>query len=172
MSSSTDYITLVCVRDPKGKLRVRFHSYCNHEGRTFTNVYDNRYNCQFPTDIRAEGALYRIGSHDLSLMNNDGKKPFYRVNRANIVRLPPDAVAANANANANADGTSDDLPQVFLVQECVICMNAPPEVVFLPCAHVCACVQCTGELRLRKRMACCPLCRRDIIHTLDYHPEE
>ena len=40
--------------------------------------------------------------------------------------------------------------------ECVICMDSAPDVIFLPCGHVCACRACAEPL------AECPLCRQDI----------
>ena len=77
-------VTLQCV--PQGsKLRIRFHSYTNEEGKTFTNVYDNSYNCQFPRAIREVGRYYEISPSDLFLVGGDnGKSPFYRVPKNNI----------------------------------------------------------------------------------------
>jgi len=40
--------------------------------------------------------------------------------------------------------------------ECVICMETVPDVIFLPCGHVCGCQACAEPL------AECPLCRQDI----------
>ena len=77
-------ITLQCVAQGS-KLRIRFHSYTNEDGKTFTNVYDNSYNCQFPRAIREEGRYYEIGDNDLILVGGDGgKAPFYRVAKNNI----------------------------------------------------------------------------------------
>ncbi|KAM7033941.1 E3 ubiquitin-protein ligase LRSAM1 isoform 2-T2 [Acridotheres tristis] len=40
--------------------------------------------------------------------------------------------------------------------ECVVCMEQEPQMIFLPCGHVCCCQGCCGRLHS------CPLCRRDI----------
>lgn len=80
----TTKITLQCVAQGS-KLRIRFHSYTNEEGKTFTNVYDNSYNCQFPRAIREVGRYYEINPSDLILVGGDnGKSPFYRVPKNNI----------------------------------------------------------------------------------------
>ena len=34
----------------KNKLRVKFHSYVNVEGKRFTNAYNNNYNCRFTNE--------------------------------------------------------------------------------------------------------------------------
>ncbi|XP_039244722.1 E3 ubiquitin-protein ligase LRSAM1 isoform X2 [Pipra filicauda] len=40
--------------------------------------------------------------------------------------------------------------------ECVVCMEQEPQMIFLPCGHVCCCQSCC------ERLLSCPLCRRDI----------
>ncbi|XP_050836932.1 E3 ubiquitin-protein ligase LRSAM1 isoform X2 [Serinus canaria] len=40
--------------------------------------------------------------------------------------------------------------------ECVVCMEQEPEMIFLPCGHVCCCQGCC------ERLHSCPLCRHDI----------
>lgn len=47
-------ITLQCVKE-KSKLRIKFHSFTDTEGKVYTNVYNNALNCKFPKDIRKEG---------------------------------------------------------------------------------------------------------------------
>lgn len=41
--------------------------------------------------------------------------------------------------------------------ECVICMDAKCEVVFVPCGHMCCCLSCCD-----KELQSCPMCRGDI----------
>ncbi|NWT71078.1 LRSM1 ligase, partial [Prunella himalayana] len=43
-----------------------------------------------------------------------------------------------------------------LQPECVVCMEQEPQMIFLPCGHVCCCQGCCERLRS------CPLCRQDI----------
>ncbi|NXF92194.1 LRSM1 ligase, partial [Eubucco bourcierii] len=40
--------------------------------------------------------------------------------------------------------------------ECVVCMEQEPQIIFLPCGHVCCCQNCC------ERLQPCPLCRKDI----------
>ncbi|NXP80030.1 LRSM1 ligase, partial [Ramphastos sulfuratus] len=40
--------------------------------------------------------------------------------------------------------------------ECVVCMEQEPQIIFLPCGHVCCCQSCC------ERLQPCPLCRKDI----------
>ncbi|NWQ68632.1 LRSM1 ligase, partial [Neopipo cinnamomea] len=40
--------------------------------------------------------------------------------------------------------------------ECVVCMEQEPQMIFLPCGHICCCQSCCERLLL------CPLCRQDI----------
>jgi len=42
------------------------------------------------------------------------------------------------------------------VRVCTICVSRPRDVVFLPCGHVCSCVQCANQLDT------CPVCRRQV----------
>jgi len=40
--------------------------------------------------------------------------------------------------------------------ECSVCMENQPDVVFLPCGHVACCSQCSDGVKA------CPICRKDI----------
>lgn len=185
MADNREKIRLMCVRQG-GKLRIRFHSYTTEEGKTFTNVYDNSYNCQFPRDIREEGRFYEIGREDLMLVASPGKQPFYRVNKSAIRIVQPGeaipAVAAPptssrgrkkktaAAAEAPAPAPAPAAPaMVYEVNECVICLEAKPDQIFIPCAHLCACSGCWQGLKRTKPD--CPLCRRHIVNTVLHKPE-
>lgn len=49
------------------------------------------------------------------------------------------------------------LDQQFLESECVVCLDAGCEVLYLPCGHVCVCSRCSTSLES------CPLCRAPIL---------
>lgn len=49
------------------------------------------------------------------------------------------------------------IDQQFVESECVVCLNAGCEVIYLPCGHVCVCSKCSASL------VNCPLCRSPII---------
>jgi hypothetical protein len=174
-------ITLECVKEGRTKLRVRFHSYTDEEGRVFTNVYDNSFNCQFPRSIREEGRFYEIGPDDLSLVTGGSRQPFYKVRTAGIrivgaaevVVKPPRRREASASeatsssrSSAAAGGAPVDLSEItiFEVTECVVCLSTAPNEVFLPCAHKCVCATCSKEIK--RHSGNCPLCRRRIVSTI------
>jgi hypothetical protein len=174
-------ITLRCVRE-SCKLRIRFHSYTNPDGKEFTNVYNNDYNCQFPKDIRQEGRFYEIGREDLVIVHGGGKQPFYRVKKGNIqivdyngaVTPAPTATKKRGKKSkgseepltaAGAAASNPVVPlQVFEVNECVICLEGKPDQIFIPCAHLCTCSACYQQLKMNK--PCCPLCRRNVINAI------
>ncbi|KAM3660305.1 E3 ubiquitin-protein ligase LRSAM1 isoform 1-T2 [Ammospiza maritima maritima] len=52
--------------------------------------------------------------------------------------------------------TAPALPGDERHSECVVCMEREPQMIFLPCGHVCCCQGCC------ERLLSCPLCRQDI----------
>ena len=139
-------ITLQCIK-VKSKLRIRFFSFKNEEGKVFTNIYNNNYNCKFPKNIREEGLFYEIPDTDISLSNKSGRKPFYTIKKNNIKII--------------RNQTTEELLskiKIYNVEECVICLDKKPSKVFLPCGHLCTCDTCFTKLKDKK----CPLCRRVI----------
>jgi len=136
-------VTLVCVQDGK-KLRVKFHSFTDEKGVVFSNVYDSRYNCKFPRNIRVKDTYYEIPHTDIALSKTSGT-PYYSIKKNNIKVL---------------DKAPDT--KLFKVDECVICLDAETNVSFLPCGHVCTCKGCYDTMRQQV----CPLCRRNIIRSL------
>lgn len=163
-------ITLECVQ-VRGKLRIRFHSYTNAEGKAYGNVYNNNYNCQFPRDIRRPGRFYEIGPDDLVLVHGGGKTPFYRVKTHNI------RILSGGPQSEVVDDDSDRITpvavrtpavtrpaQIFEVNECVICLEGSPQEIFIPCAHLCACSSCYAQMKAHKPI--CPLCRRAVINSI------
>lgn len=38
-------------------------------------------------------------------------------------------------------------------RECVVCLDSPLEIVFIPCGHICTCISCSKLINV------CPLCR-------------
>ena len=141
-------IVLICVKE-KSKLRIKFESYTNLEGKVYYNVYNNRYNCRFPRDLRVEGRRFEIPKSALSL-SVLGSTPFYNINKSSIKIL---------------DDAPLEIPdKVYTCDECVICMDVAPNVVCLPCAHACMCKECYGYMSDKR----CPICRSGITGTIDY----
>ena len=179
-----DTIRLMCIRRG-GKLRIRFHSYTDHDGKTWTGVYNNTYNCKFPRNIREEGRFYEIRREDLSLSGGGNMTPFYTVKPTSIRILdanevtgtmyqrppPPPRPTYNHSSYGYGSSSSSYLPplapvpatppsQIFEVNECVICLEGKPDQIFIPCAHLCCCSDCWTGLRTTKQA--CPLCRSKI----------
>jgi hypothetical protein len=151
-------IILQCVKQGS-KLRIRFHSFINEEGIEYTNVYSNAYNCQFPRALRNEGCYYEVGAHDISLIDKGPSQSFYSVKVANIRVL---------NEAPKKFGAVDSLVELktFTVVECVICMGAIPNQVFLPCGHICTCTVCYEDFKNQSRAPACPLCRRTVTRVI------
>lgn len=57
--------------------------------------------------------------------------------------------------------TTSQADDTVLEAECVICMDAKSEVVFVPCGHMCCCQPCAS-----KEMESCPMCRSTIERTI------
>ena len=140
------HIILNCVSE-KNKLRVKFHSYVNVEGKRFTNVYNNNYNCRFPKKLRQNGMFYKILPNDLSLNSNSNIKPFYCIKGKNIETI-----------------SVLDVIEIYSVDECMICMDNNPEVTFVPCGHKISCLSCYNKFRKENNE--CFLCRNIISRAL------
>ena len=129
------HIILECVKE-KGKLRVRFHSYVDVNGKKYKDVYNNNLNCRFPKDIREEGRYYKINPEDLNITLRNNSVPFYSVKGKNVKIV-------------NILETID----IYKVEECVCCMVEKPNITLLPCGHHCTCQNCY-EIMRHKHNSC------------------
>ena len=153
-------IILECIKE-KNKLRIRFNSFIDSEGKVFTNVYNNMYNCQFPKDIRENGRFYEINDNDMIIV--DSKTPFYKIKKNNIrILTDEEAKVYQCNSTNKIPQNTVDISQlkIFDVAECVVCLSVSSSVIFIPCAHMCVCNDC--YIGIKKTKNCCPLCRRNI----------
>jgi hypothetical protein len=147
MNDTQSRIILKCVQENR-KLRIKFHSFIDDEGKEHYNVYNNSYNCKFPRDIREVGLYYEIGKNDVELVDNGRVAPFYNIRTTNI-RVVPYVESASEL-------------KVFEISECVICLGNASSIIFIPCAHRCTCAECYFRLKATSRTPSCPLCRRTI----------
>jgi len=139
------YIILNCVNE-KGKLRVKFHSYVDEEGKRYQHVYNNNLNCRFPKDIRQEGRYYRISPSDLKITLRENSAPFYSVKGKNVKIV-------------NVLETI----QIYKVEECICCMSEIPNITLVPCGHHCMCRTCYERMRhTPSGNRGCPVCRLPI----------
>ncbi|KAK3894225.1 hypothetical protein Pcinc_001987 [Petrolisthes cinctipes] len=69
----------------------------------------------------------------------------------------PSDDAPSAPVLLTEGASAPPIEEQFIESECVVCLNAGCEVVFLPCGHVCVCSKCCTSLVI------CPLCRAPLI---------
>jgi hypothetical protein len=157
-------IILECILD-KNKLRIRFNSYIDDEGKIFYNVYNNEYNCQFPKDIRKNGTFYKIDDNDLIIIESENKMPFYKIKNKKNILILNDEESSIYKSNYTSDFIKKDILdistlKIFDISECVVCLSTSSSIIFIPCAHMCVCNDCYNGIKKTKN--CCPLCRKDI----------
>jgi len=139
------YAILRCVKEG-GKLRVRIETFVGEDGTETHGVYNNKFNCQFPRNIRQEGRRFRVDSQSIKLA--DGASPFYRILKKDAIQILADAPEDFSNVKIY----SGDL------EECAICYDNPPNTVFVPCGHLHCCLSCYEMLPKQQ----CPICRQKI----------
>lgn len=128
-------VELHCIKEGT-KLRVRITAYINSEGKRFDGVYNNKFNCRFPKNLRVDCRCFTVPDENVRLVGGNGKAYFYSIKTKNIV-----SEAINVN-------------HVYKVSsECVVCMDAESKIVFAPCGHFCTCDICAKKLKY-----CC-ICR-------------
>eukprot|EP00088_Acartia_fossae_P032609 TRINITY_DN33368_c0_g3_i2.p1 TRINITY_DN33368_c0_g3~~TRINITY_DN33368_c0_g3_i2.p1 ORF type:complete len:753 (+),score=281.15 TRINITY_DN33368_c0_g3_i2:53-2311(+) len=68
---------------------------------------------------------------------------------------PPENGHSGEAASAPPD-PQQNIIQTFKTGECVVCMERKSNIIFLPCGHMCSCLECEAGLEA------CPLCRTPI----------
>jgi hypothetical protein len=131
-------VNLICIKK-KGKLRVRITSH----------GYLKTANCQFPRDIRKEGMCYSVNPNDITLVSRSGQW-FYSIRTKKI----------DCGVDVKTHNLKETLPETIFENidnsECVVCMEAAKQIVFIPCAHYYCCDACSSK------MSKCPVCRSPI----------
>lgn len=132
MATSDDRVYFT-VSDIDGKLRVRIIN---------SKVYSPLVNCQFPRDIREEGAIFSADSSAITISHGSAGTTFYRVK--------PKSIRREYGAGA--------IPDSFRIfdsgdQLCSVCLDENKTTIFVPCGHFCTCSSCS------KQLTTCPLCR-------------
>lgn len=129
-------MNLQCVKEGT-KLRVRI---------TSPGYYKDA-NCQFPRNLRVEGAQYRVPQQEVKLIQTRDK--YYYCIKKNVEVVPTTAAAAAAAAEMTIyEDEGND--------ECLVCMSAEKDTVFMPCGHYYCCGGCA------MRVQNCPMCRNKI----------
>ncbi|XP_058709897.1 E3 ubiquitin-protein ligase LRSAM1 isoform X2 [Poecile atricapillus] len=86
--------------------------------------------------------------------------------RAGDTEVPaaPEPSAPLEEPPSPAAPSAPPLPWDQRKSECVVCMEQEPQMIFLPCGHVCCCRGCC------ERLLSCPLCRQDIAQRIRIFP--
>jgi hypothetical protein len=150
-------IILYCIKEGS-KLRIKFHSFINQENQRFTNVYNNRYNCMFPKDIRAVGRYYKVPDADIRLASKGGSSHYYSIKRTNIVIMTDEEKQQLLTPPAST--FLRPTVKIFDAEECVICLSVSTSITFMPCGHRCVCATC--NVTLKQNGYKCPVCREKI----------
>jgi hypothetical protein len=151
-------VTLQCVtQGPRGeRLRIRFVRFTDADGNHSTNVYKYNINCRFPREGRVLGHYYQVPHEDVSLVFKEGSLSHYSVKGKHITNLGntlPEVCVTNKS----------ELKEIYTADECVICLDETPNVVFGPCGHSCMCNTCCEQMtKIIHSSNKCPLCRRAI----------
>ena len=136
-----ELVILKCIKE-KGKLRIK----------VYNNNYLSNINCQFPRDIRKEGAYYSIkGPLGITETRNT---IFYRATNKESIRMISLSEIEHQSIN-----------------KCVVCFDKEKDIIFNPCGHFYCCYNC--YLNFKKNE--CPICRnkiQSILNSNDFDLEE
>jgi len=145
-------VTLQCVKQGS-KLRIRFVRFTDADGNHSSNVYRDNINCRFPKEGRILGNYYQVPHEDVSLVFKGTSLSHYSVKGKHIKNLGTSLPEDNIKDRS-------ELKEIYIADDCVICLDEKPNVVFGPCGHSCMCKVCFEQMQKIKQQ--CPLCRRPI----------
>jgi hypothetical protein len=140
-----DNILLKCVKEGS-KLRVKI----------ITPGYYNEANCQFPRDIRKEGAVYEVHKNYINLITTRGKY-FYSIRSKNYIKILNDSGIKLTEEQLKTITIFEDTS----LTDCAVCYDNPKDSVLYPCGHFYTCSGCSKQLKK------CPVCRSDITNIIN-----
>jgi hypothetical protein len=145
MEQEIRYVELVCIKQgPKLRVKILTPGYLGHA------------NCQFPRDIRVEGARYRVREDDIKLITARGRW-FYSVKKKDNIDILNQEANLYDQLNLQDIQIYEDVDEI----DCLICMTEPKSTVFYPCGHYHACGVCA------KLVTSCPMCMTRIENRID-----
>ena len=98
--------------------------------------------------------IRRINSNLSSYLD----QPFIIGIRTKLVRLPP----THGPDNVELSSSPKPIKKIFKADQCAICLDRIPNVLFVKCRHICVCNECEEEHPSTK----CPYCRTEISEKL------
>jgi len=96
-----------------------------------------------------EGRIFSVPSSDISFAQSKNTF-FYRVKKGNI-KVVEEAPVEHVTIYEDEDEL-----------DCIICMDGPKAIVFIPCGHYSVCKVCSSKLENK-----CPICRSKIKTAVD-----
>ena len=171
--SADDIVRFLCVKEGR-KLRVKI----------ITPGYHPAANCQFPTALRVEGGEYTAPASAVSFAEGSAGTLFYRVSKGAITvatgeddktpRQVPDAVVAEKAGKKIADTPLKIYDVDESNTECIVCMAADKEAIYIPCGHFCTCMECAENIKkgagkgTGTGSGTCPICRAKITKLVNH----
>lgn len=131
----------------------------NTKGFTLENVTDDDLqNAGIKNSKDREGVLKSIKNFLNTNTSNAAKqiddKPC--CSKDTDTKINPQVPTASSQGSIPKSPTASASSSQDNAAECVICMDASTRVIFLPCGHLCCCINCSSDL------TSCPMCRGTI----------
>ncbi|XP_045760973.1 E3 ubiquitin-protein ligase LRSAM1-like [Maniola jurtina] len=89
------------------------------------------------------------------------KSQNYNIAEPNSSTQPSAPSKSDQELNCSGVLNINDKESSIVDGECVVCMDAKSEIVFVPCGHMCCCQPCS-----QNQLENCPMCRMDIERTI------
>jgi hypothetical protein len=143
MDAITPRVNLACVKEG-GRLRVKITS----------PGYNPCANCQFPQNLRKDGATYSVPPGCIRFARGSAGTFFYRITKKSEIRIEGEKSVAVPSKIYGIDD-EDTL--------CQVCFENERSEIFIPCGHFCCCASCYKNLPAPS----CPMCRATIQDSID-----
>lgn len=155
-----NFIYVQCVK-VGGKIRLRIVN---------STCFNNNWNCQGPRNIRVEGVVYKIENPKVKVM-------YGGANKASFYKLSNDAsLYKTVVEGATKMMTKEDLAKrglkIFEETDCVICLDAKPNMVYDICGHMCVCKSCYGLNKGSNKCIVCNTNNKNAFIAVDNMPDD
>ncbi len=144
-------------------LKWRFEKGCIHGAdQTFRHIMDAKIDRAMVHEaVRCAGGLSVANSVLGPLLDiTKGEEHSYAQDNESAHGSSPDEPAA---APAHEDVPMSEREDDSEIKECVVCMDSKPEAAFVPCGHVCCCLDCANTCAEGRS---CPVCRAAVASVL------
>jgi hypothetical protein len=134
-------------------------NYSTPEGKAFCQILQKKMNYKSkPEDDYRKWDIFQ--NYDpTTLLTLDGS--------SSAASISTDASAPVSSTPVSEPSKKKDLPEEDEEEVCMICLDAKPNTMVLPCEHVVVCKACSTRLPSTPDAHTCVRCRRPITHVLD-----